>query len=265
MKEIKFVLLLLVISLSVLSILISGCTEAESGVSEGVQISDTDELWKEGEQLNDDNEIGIKDETKIPGNTVSGIEPITVMFSENDSGSIVNAIRGDTLIIMLKENPSTGYLWNLSASPGLLLLNDSYEENIENKELVGAGGIHKWIFEVTEEEVQNISAVYMRPWEKVTGNETDFKLVVDVIPEEKLIKANGTVNYIELEGGFYGITDQNGTHYDPVNLDDEFKKDGLEIEFTAYPRDDLVSIHMWGQLIEIRSAGVLDEKENDPA
>lgn len=265
MKEKKLVLLLLVISLSALFVLTSGCTENESGVSDGVQISDMDKLWREGEDLDDNDESDITDEQGIPENTSGGIEPITVMFSDNDSGSTVNAIRGDKLIIMLKENPSTGYSWNLSASPGLLLLNDSYEENIDNKELVGAGGIHKWMFEVTEEEVQNISAVYMRPWENITGNETDFKLVVNVIPEEKLIKANGTVNYIELEGGFYGITDQNGTNYDPVNLGDEFKKDGLEIEFTAYPKDDLVSIHMWGQLIGIRSARVLDEKEIDLA
>ncbi|MDW7732113.1 MAG: protease inhibitor I42 family protein [Methanolobus sp.] len=262
MKEKKLVLLLLVISLSALFVLISGCTETKSGIYDGVQISDADELWKEGEQLDTDNESDITDEKEIPEKTASGIEPITIMFSENDSGSMVNAIKGDTLIIMLKENPTTGYSWNLSASPGLFLVDDSYKENRENEELAGAGGIHEWIFEVTGEEVQNISAVYMRPWENITGNETSFLLIVNVIPEDKLIKANGTVNYIELEGGFYGITDQNGTHYDPVNLDDEFKKDGLEIEFTAYPRDDLASIHMWGRLIEIRSAKVPNQKEN---
>ncbi|MBN2572339.1 MAG: protease inhibitor I42 family protein [Ignavibacteriales bacterium] len=62
----------------------------------------------------------------------------------------------------------------------------------------------------------------------------------------------GTVRYVELEGGFYGIYADNGEHYDPINLPEEFKIDGLRIEFTFIKRDDLASFHMWGCLIEIK-------------
>ncbi|WP_406657440.1 protease inhibitor I42 family protein [Methanolobus sp. ZRKC2] len=256
MKEKKLVVLLLMIILSTLFILISGCTEAESEVNNSAQILDTDEQWKEDKQLDTNNGNEVTDEQEVSEDT--GIEPITVVFSENDSGSTVNAIIGDTLIVLLEENPTTGYSWNLSTSPGLLLMDQYYEEGTEGEDVVGAGGTHRWIFEVTEDNEQNISAVYKRPWEEITGNESKFDLIVNVIPEEKLIKANGTVNYIELEGGFYGITDQNGTHYEPVNLDEDLKKDGLEIEFIAYPMDDMVSINMWGRIIEIRSATVVE-------
>ena len=61
----------------------------------------------------------------------------------------------------------------------------------------------------------------------------------------------GTVTYIDLEGGFYGIIGDNQENYDPINLPDEFQQEGLRVRFTAKYRDDLASIHMWGRIIEI--------------
>ncbi|MBN2109922.1 MAG: protease inhibitor I42 family protein [Methanosarcinaceae archaeon] len=254
MKENKRGFLLLITVLSLSFVLISGCTDTENEMDSG-EIPGADEQWKESEQPDTDGENDITGEEEVTGDNGDGVEPITVMFFENDSGSTANAIQGDTLIVVLEENPSTGYSWNLSASPGLLLADDLYEAGTDD-EMTGAGGTHKWIFEVTGDEEQTIAAVYQRPWENVTGNERVFYLTINVIPEDKLIKANGSVNYIELEGGFYGITDKNGTHYDPVNLDEELKKEGLKICFTAYPLDNMVSIHMWGRTIEIRSAEI---------
>jgi|GEM_PF-2817034 len=250
--KVEFIFFILILMLSVL---VSGCTETESMTNNDALLPGTDDLWEEGEEL-DTEDLGITDEQNI-SNDGNGVEPITLRFTQNDSGGLTNAIRGDTLVITLEENPTTGYSWNLSASPGLSLINESYEKNTDEEELVGAGGTHQWQFEVAEEEEQNISAVYKRPWEDITGNETQFNLTINVIPKDKLIKANGTVHYIELEGGFYGITDKNGTQYDPVNLSDELRKEGLEIYFIAYPVDDRVSIHMWGQLINIREATVI--------
>lgn len=65
------------------------------------------------------------------------------------------------------------------------------------------------------------------------------------------IKAVGTVKFISLEGGFYGIVGDDGKHYDPVNLKEEFKQDGLRVRFTARPAKEQVSFHMWGQMIEL--------------
>ncbi|HQK83511.1 MAG TPA: hypothetical protein PLK24_06160 [Atribacter sp.] len=62
---------------------------------------------------------------------------------------------------------------------------------------------------------------------------------------------NGTVTYIDLEGGFYGIIGDNQENYDPINLPDEFQQDGLQVAFTAKYRDDLAGFHMWGRIIEI--------------
>lgn len=63
--------------------------------------------------------------------------------------------------------------------------------------------------------------------------------------------ATGTVIYIDLEGGFYGIIGDNQENYDPINLPDEFQQEGLKTSFTAKYRDDLANFHMWGRIIEI--------------
>ncbi len=68
-----------------------------------------------------------------------------------------------------------------------------------------------------------------------------------------VIEARGTVQYVDLEGGFYGIVGDDGQRFDPTNLSDEFKEDGLRVRFRARTRDDLMSIRMWGTLVEIVS------------
>jgi len=69
--------------------------------------------------------------------------------------------------------------------------------------------------------------------------------------DDEMAKGKGTVVYLDLEGGFYGIVADNGKRYDPINLPKEFQQDGLRVSFEAKIRDDLASFHMWGQLVEI--------------
>ncbi|MDI3486583.1 MAG: inhibitor of cysteine peptidase [Methanolobus sp.] len=193
---------------------------------------------------------GITDNSGVSIGTMSNV---TQHFSENESQSTAYAIIGDTIIVTLQENPTTGYSWNMTYSEGLKLKEDVYAEASIRAEMVGAPGYHTWIFEVTDMDEQNISAIYIRPWEEPTGTEDSYELTIDVIPESELITDTGIVTYNNLEGGFYGIIGAYDTNYDPINLPDDFKTDGTEIRFTAYQRDDMMSFHMWGQIIELRT------------
>jgi len=67
----------------------------------------------------------------------------------------------------------------------------------------------------------------------------------------RYIQEKGTIRYIDLEGGFYGIIGDNEIHYDPVNLPEEFKKDNLRVEFTARLSPEQYGIHQWGTIIYI--------------
>jgi hypothetical protein len=64
-------------------------------------------------------------------------------------------------------------------------------------------------------------------------------------------KSTGTVIFLPIEGGFYGIKGDDGRNYDPVNLPDEFRKDGLRVRYDVRELRDRASVHMWGTIAEI--------------
>jgi hypothetical protein len=67
--------------------------------------------------------------------------------------------------------------------------------------------------------------------------------------EEQMI--TGTVRYLNLEGGFYGLVADDGERYDPINLPQEYAKDGLRVRFKVKEKKGMSGIHMWGKIVEI--------------
>jgi hypothetical protein len=76
-------------------------------------------------------------------------------------------------------------------------------------------------------------------------------LVAACPPGEKTI--HGTIHFIAVEGGFYGIQGDDGKRYDPVNLPARFRQEGLRVKFSGKVLKEGVSVHMWGELIELES------------
>ena len=66
------------------------------------------------------------------------------------------------------------------------------------------------------------------------------------------------VRWISLEGGFYGLVAEDGTRYLPVNLPEEFRKDGFKIKIRGKIRNDVATIYIWGTPFEIIQIEVLD-------
>lgn len=97
-------------------------------------------------------------------------------FDSAYNGHTVQAETGTTLNVSLSENPSTGYTWNWTLTPGLELVNDTYVANESG--LIGAGGVHTWVLKMTGNDTQTFSAIEKRPWEPVFGNETTYSLNV---------------------------------------------------------------------------------------
>ena len=71
------------------------------------------------------------------------------VITKNDNGKTIYLKKGDTFSLKLKENPSTGYSWQLSLSKGLSLLEIVYSPPESSKKgprlVVGAGGFHSWM------------------------------------------------------------------------------------------------------------------------
>ncbi len=69
--------------------------------------------------------------------------------------------------------------------------------------------------------------------------------------DKDIIKVTGTMHYLTFEGGFWGIVGDDGGHYDPINLDNALKKEGLRVKFTLRILRDTGSFHMWGEVVEV--------------
>ena len=82
-------------------------------------------------------------------------------------------------------------------------------------------------------------------------------------PDDRSVQTvTGTVRYLDLEGGFYGIVTDDGKKLDPVNLPPEFQKDGLRIQARVETLPDRVTIRMWGtpvRIVEFKRLVSLDE------
>jgi ABC-type oligopeptide transport system substrate-binding subunit len=68
---------------------------------------------------------------------------------------------------------------------------------------------------------------------------------------ENRITATGTIRYLNISGGFWGIVGDDGKNYDPMGLASAFQKEDLRVRFEAIPETDMMSSRMWGTLVKI--------------
>jgi inhibitor of cysteine peptidase len=151
------------------------------------------------------------------------VPPRYHVYTETDDGKTVQEPLGETFGIRLQANPSTGYSWNLSLTPGLSLRGDEYLPSSSPGQRVGVGGVQSYTIVTTGRGEQHVRAEYRQPW-----------------------ISSGTVAYQDLEGGFYGILGDDGQKYDPLNLDPKYQEDGLRVAFHAMEAGGVGTTHLWG-------------------
>lgn len=158
----------------------------------------------------------------------TGVPTGFTVYTEEDNGSTVQEGLGQQFDVRLAENPTTGYSWNLTLSDGLSLIRDEYIPGSGPEQRPGAGGIRSFSLKAEEQGEQAVSGEYRRPW----------------VPA-------GTITYIDLEGGFYGIAGDDGNEYLPLNLDQQYHTDGLRVAFEYEPVKDTMTIQMWGMPVQL--------------
>ena len=115
--------------------------------------------------------------------TDTPVVPVThIIVIQNQSGTTASLVPNGTITLILEENPSTGYRWNLTTTGGLNVTSDTFSTSDATGKLVGAGGNRVWNITAARTGGQKIEAIYNRPWEQTTGNETMFTMTVNVIP-----------------------------------------------------------------------------------
>jgi inhibitor of cysteine peptidase len=117
-------------------------------------------------------------QTPPPTPTGIPVQAGHLVVNEDQNNSTIEMVVNNILTLELKENPTTGFQWNLTTTPGIITIDDAYIPT--SPQLIGSGGVHKWDIKTAQPGTQVIKATYMRSWEPVTGNETSFSLTVVV-------------------------------------------------------------------------------------
>ncbi len=92
--------------------------------------------------------------------------PVSVQLSEKDLGRTVEIGVGDILEVVLKGNPTTGYIWDV-VSPDKGILKQVGETEFEpDRKARGSDGKIMMRFEAAEAGKTSLKLIYHRPFEK---------------------------------------------------------------------------------------------------
>jgi inhibitor of cysteine peptidase len=104
----------------------------------------------------------------------------SVTVSETDAGRTIQLKRGDSLVVELDGNPSTGYSWTVEAIEGDVLTAEGEPEFAPESAKLGAGGMYSIKFAAARTGSAVLKLVYHRPWDKETPPAKTCELVVTV-------------------------------------------------------------------------------------
>lgn len=149
-------------------------------------------------------------------------DPAAKGFAPDTIPAIVYVGIGGTVEVNLEENPTTGYVWHVSAESGDLpvFLTDEYtaiypdanttvaQRNASGEVIVeetaapvGASGVHRYIMRFDEQAMIDLVFQYYRDWEPDAIAET-YSLTVNVVPDAEMsVVING------MEGDSEGQTE----------------------------------------------------------
>lgn len=148
------------------AVLLAGCTGQNSKESPDITSGTADVSEK------DSGKTVVSDSANVEK---SGSDD-TLQTSSQETMSL-----NDTINIYLKENPTTGFQWNATVTPGLRIENDTYVPDPVKPGVAGSGGMHYWLVRGIAKGNQTFDAVYMRSWEPVTGNESRYTMNILVV------------------------------------------------------------------------------------
>jgi inhibitor of cysteine peptidase len=100
-----------------------------------------------------------------------------IVVLEAQNGSTVAADVGDSLVVRLPENPTTGYRWQIDAATGLTLVAD---DSARASSAPGAGGERQLRFTAPAPGVFRVEASLRRAWERDTEPQARFQVVIQV-------------------------------------------------------------------------------------
>jgi predicted secreted protein len=124
--------------------------------------------------------VGVGAACSGSGNEVNAASHPAVNVDSSYSGKQVELVVGQSLVVTLDSNASTGYSWTQPQISDDSVLSATGNQTIAPQtNLVGAPGKEEWTFEALKTGTSTISMGYSRPWESTPPVQT-FDLTVVV-------------------------------------------------------------------------------------
>ena len=103
------------------------------------------------------------------------------VFNVTESGQQITLSPGDSLVVTLDSNATTGFSWSIAGISDEDVIDDvSNEYQASDSGLMGAGGQEIWTFEAAEKGTSTIEMQYIRPWEPGVEPAGTFNVTVVV-------------------------------------------------------------------------------------
>ena len=103
-----------------------------------------------------------------------------VKLDAGDDGSQVELNAGQTLVVSLEGNPTTGYTWEAAELDEQVLRQVGETEFKPESDAIGAGGVQTLHFETVNSGQTTLNLVYHRPWEEDVEPSETFSVQVVV-------------------------------------------------------------------------------------
>jgi inhibitor of cysteine peptidase len=101
----------------------------------------------------------------------------TITLSETDDGTTVETRRDDELVLQLRENPTTGYRWQVERIEGSLVQeDDAFQPDPEAQ--FGSGGVRELRFRVRGAGSGLIELKHRQPWSAEESTTQQFTVNV---------------------------------------------------------------------------------------
>jgi len=121
-----------------------------------------------------------------------------------------------------------------------------------------------------------ITVVFSGCQQSGSGNQADsnpktFQTVSSEEPkpvqEKPMIKRSnyqykGTIHYLNLEGGFYGIVTDKGEKLLPIGLEKKYFVDGTVISFSGNYKEGMMTIQQWGKPFRVEKVQLISLGKN---
>jgi inhibitor of cysteine peptidase len=96
------------------------------------------------------------------------------------SGQTINVKAGDSFIVKLAGNPTTGYSWQLTDYDKNIVELNGDPDYKSDSSLIGSGGMYTYHFTAVNSGTVVLKFDYLRPWEKGVAPVQTFTITIDV-------------------------------------------------------------------------------------